>query len=167
MPEKISIYGSSAGAILTAETTVKLRLLRLPLPAVPGIFTGMGDFAHAGDSTALYGLNGFAGHLDPPPADTASVYSYVGVTDPNDPVLSPIYADLTGFPPTLFLTSGRDLLLSGSTLLHRAYLRAGDARLVVFEALPHTFWNEFDLPESREALQQMASFLGRHLAHKP
>ena len=55
----------------------------------------------------------------------------------SDPVLSPIYADLHGLPPTLFITSGRDLLLSGTVNLHRAYLNAGvDARLVVFDALP-------------------------------
>jgi acetyl esterase/lipase len=52
-------------------------------------------------------------------------------------VLSPVYADVSGFPPTLFITSGRDLLLSGTTILHRVYLRAGvDGQLVVFEALP-------------------------------
>jgi len=79
-------------------------------------------------------------------------------------VLSPVYADLSGFPPTLFITSGRDLLLSGTTILHRAYLRAGvDAQLVVFEALPHAFWNNPDLPESKEADQLMAAFLAKHL----
>ncbi len=163
-PKHIGIYGSSAGAMLTAEVTVKLRLLGLPLPGVTGIFSGDGDFAHAGDSVALYGLNGFAGHHDVPSDDLASLDPYVGSTDLRDPVLSPIYADLRGFPPTLFVSSGRDLLLSSTTVLHRAYLRAGvEAELVVFEGLPHTFWNEFDLPESQEALRVMASFLGKHL----
>jgi acetyl esterase/lipase len=79
-------------------------------------------------------------------------------------VLSPVYSNLTGVPPTLFITSGRDLLLSGTTILHRAYLRAGvDAQLVVFEALPHAFWNNPNLPESKEAHQFMATFLDRHL----
>ncbi len=163
-PQHIGIYGSSAGAILTAEVTVKLRQLGLPLPAVTGIFSGSGDMSRSGDSVALFGLNGFAGHHATPPAQDVPMNAYVGATNPMDPVLSPLYADLTGFPPTLFVTSGRDLLLSATTILHRAYLRAGvDAQLVVFEALPHTFWNEFNLPESREALTLMASFLGRHL----
>jgi acetyl esterase/lipase len=69
-----------------------------------------------------------------------------------------------GSLPTLFISSGRDLLLSGTTNLHRAYLRAGvDARLVVFGALPHAFWNNPSLPESKEADQLMASFLDKHL----
>ena len=108
-PQHIGLYGSSAGAILTAEVTVKLRLLGLPLPGVTGIFSGDGDLANAGDSVALYGLNGFAGYHAVPSADMASLDPYIGSTDRRDPVLSPIYADLRGFPPTMFVTSGRDL----------------------------------------------------------
>ena len=163
-PKHIGIYGTSAGAILTAEVTSKIKQLGLPMPGATGVFSGMGDFSRAGDSIAMYGLNGFAGHLNPPKAGPSSD-SYVGKTDPKDPVLSPIYADMTGFPPTLFITSGRDLLLSGTTILHRAYLRAGvDAQLVVFEALPHAFWNDPELPESKEADAMMAKFLDNHLA---
>ena len=67
-PEHIVIYGTSAGAILTAEVTAKIKQLGLPMPAALGIFSGMGDFARNGDSIAMYGLRGLAGHLDPPEA---------------------------------------------------------------------------------------------------
>lgn len=88
----------------------------------------------------------------------------MGRTDPRDPVLSPVFADLRGLPPTLFITSTRDKLLSGTTLLDRAFLRAGvDTRLIVFEALPHTFWNDPNLPESTEAHHDMADFFSAHL----
>jgi monoterpene epsilon-lactone hydrolase len=50
-------------------------------------------------------------------------------------------------------------LLSGTSIMHRAYLRAGvDAQLVVFEALPHTFWETVDMPESKECHEIMAKF---------
>jgi acetyl esterase/lipase len=79
-------------------------------------------------------------------------------------VLSPIYGDLHGLPPTLFVTSGRDLLLSGTVNLHRAYLNAGvDARLVVFDALPHAFWYDPLLPEAIEANHMMAEFFVKEL----
>jgi epsilon-lactone hydrolase len=56
------------------------------------------------------------------------------------------------------------LALSGTVILHRAFLRAGvEAQLVVFEALPHAFWNNPDLPESKEADQLMAAFFDHHL----
>jgi acetyl esterase/lipase len=162
-PDHIILYGTSAGAILTAETAVKIKQLGLPLPAALGIFSGMGDFARAGDSWAIYSLRGFSGHLDPPASGPHDPFYGTG-TDPRDPVLSPVYADLHGLPPTLFITSERDALLSGTVNLHRAYLHAGvDARLVVFDALPHAFWYNSKLPESIEANHMMADFFLEHL----
>ena len=162
-PQHIVLYGTSAGAILTAEVAAKLKQLGLPLPAALGIFSGMGDFARGGDSIAMYALRGLSGHLDPPEAG-AHDPSYVASADPKDPVLSPIYGDLHGLPPTLFVTSGRDLLLSGTVNLHRAYLNAGvDARLVVFDALPHAFWYDPLLPEAIEANHTMAEFFVKEL----
>jgi len=153
------IYGTSAGAIMTGEVAVKLKQLGLPEPAALGIFSGIGDFARAGDSAALFSLRGLAGHLDPPTSGPHDPY-YIGNANPTDPVLSPIYADLHGLPPTLFVTATRDALLSGTVNLHRAFLRAGvDARLVVFDALPHAFWYNAALPESIEASHIMAGFL--------
>jgi acetyl esterase/lipase len=90
---------------------------------------------------------------------------YVGKTDRKDPVLSPFFADLHGMPPTLLVTSTRDILLSDTSTFHRALLRSGvDARLVVFEALPHAFWYHFQLPETKEALELMAKFFDEKLA---
>lgn len=163
-PRHIVIYGTSAGAIMTGEVAVKLKQLGLPLPAALGIFSGIGDFARAGDSAALFTLRGLGGHLDPPDSTPHDPY-YIGASDPRDPVLSPIYADLRGMPPTLFITATRDALLSGTVNLHRAFLRAGvDARLVVFDALPHAFWYNASLPESIEASHIMADFFLKHVS---
>jgi len=162
-PGHIVIYGTSAGAILTAEVAARLKQLGVPLPAALGIFSGMGDFARSGDSVALYALRGFSGHLDPPEPEPHDP-DYAATADPRDPVLSPIFGDLHGMPPTLFVTSGRDLLLSGTVNLHRAYLNAGvDARLVVFDALPHAFWYDSTLPEAIEANHTMADFFVQQL----
>jgi len=162
-PQNVALYGTSAGAILTGEVTVKMRQLGLPLPGALGIFSGNGDLSQAADSLAIYALNGFSGPLRPP-SKTDTAKEYLGTTDPKDPVVSPLYANLKGFPPTLLITSTRDLLLSGTTILQRALLRAGvDAQLVVFEALPHAFWNDAHLPESKEADAIMARFFDAHL----
>jgi epsilon-lactone hydrolase len=162
-PDHIVLYGTSAGATMTAEAAVRLKQLHLPLPAALGIFSTLDSFARMGDSYAIFNLSGFRGHLDPPGPGVHDPY-YTGDTDPKDPVLSPIYADLHGMPPTLFVTSERDALLSSTVNLHRAYLRAGvDARLVVFDALPHAFWYNSTLPESVEANHIMADFMLQHL----
>ena len=160
-PEHIGLFGTSAGAILTAQVAVKLRQLNLPLPAALGIFSGLGQMDEWDDSRAIYTLSGFGGQQPQKPSDPSP---YVGKTNPKDPVLSPVYADLKGFPPALFVTSTRDILLSGTTILHRAWLRAGaEADLVVFEALPHAFWYNYQLPETKEALALMSRFFDRRL----
>jgi len=165
-PEKIAIYGTSAGAILTAETGVKIKELGLPRPAALGIFSALGDFSKAGDSWSLFSIQGLTGTVAPR-SSGALLPDYVKQTEPTNPVLSPVYSDLRGMPPTLFLTSTRDMLLSGTVILHQAFLRAGnDTRLMVYEALPHAFWLDFHLPESRVANETMAHFLDAHLGDK-
>src|SRR5258706_8336174 len=166
-PKNIAVYGTSAGAVLGAQAMVQFRKLGLPLPAALGFFSGYVDLARYGDSRFLYGsgsLKNFSDMIEP--LKGLGMVPYVGDHDRKDPVLSPIYADMRGFPPTLCMTSTRDHCLSGTVDFHRALLRAGvDAQLMVFDALPHAFWYQFDLPESKEALEAQARFLDRHLGH--
>ena len=165
-PKNIAIYGTSAGAILTCEVTLRLKQLKLPLPGALGVFSGLGDFSRVSDSRQLYTLDGLPGMLQPTDPSRLPDDEYVGRTSRRDPVLSPLFADLSGLPPTLLVTSTRDMLLGDTTTLHRALLRQGvDARLVVFEALPHAFWYHFEFPETREALELMAHFLDSAVGH--
>jgi acetyl esterase/lipase len=165
-PQNIGIFGTSAGAILTAEVAVRLKKAGLPLPAALGIFSGHADFSQVGDSWQLFTLDGFPGMLQPTDSNHLPDSSYIGKTDRKDPALSPLFADLHGLPPTLLVTSTRDILLSGTSIFDRALLSAGvDAQLVVFEALPHAFWYHFQLPETREALELMAKFFDDKIGH--
>lgn len=165
-PNSIGIFGTSAGAILTCEVTVKLKQLGLPLPGALGVFSSLADFSRPGDSRQLFTLNGFPGQLQPVDPQHLPDNEYVGKIDRKDPVLSPLFADLHSWPPSLLVTSTRDLLLSDTATFHRALLRAGDnSQLVVFEALPHAFWYHFQLPETREALELMARFFDQKLEH--
>ena len=159
------MFGTSAGAILTCEVAVRLNW-GLPLPAALGIFSALADFSRTSDSRALFTLNGLPGRLEVQDPKLTPHSQYPGNTDRKDPVLSPIFADLHGMPPSLLVTSTRDLLLSDTALFHLALLRAGnDAQLVVFEALPHAFWYHFQLPETKEALQLMADFFDKKVGH--
>src|SRR5579864_5197655 len=163
-PRNIGIFGTSAGAILTAEVTARLKQLGLPLPGALGIFSTLADFSRPSDSQQLFALNGFSGSIEPQPRDQPHDLDYVGKTDPKDPVLSPQFADLRGWPSSLLVTSTRDLLLSNTSMFHLRLLRAGvDSQLLVFEALPHAFWYHFQLPETQEALEMMAKFFDEKL----
>ncbi len=166
-PAHIAVYGTSAGAILTSEFAVRLNQLHLPQPAALGIFSALSDFYTGGDSGALYALSGFPGVQAPPapnPDHRSFDPEYTGSTDVRDPVLAPTLANLTGLPPTLFISSSRDLLLSGTTTLQRAWMRDGvPTQMVVFDGLPHAFWNDVSLPESKEAYAAIARFFDEQL----
>jgi len=167
-PQNIGLYGTSAGAALTAETAAKIKQLGLPMPAALGFFSGWADFNLPGDSVSWFTIGGLRATQS---ADALLRSNpYVGNTDLKDPILSPLYSDLKGYPPTLCITGTRDFLLSGTALYHRALLRAGvDAELVVFEAMPHAHWIMYhDTQEAAEAFSDMAKFfdqkVGRSVA---
>jgi acetyl esterase/lipase len=163
-PHNIGIFGTSAGATLTSEVAVKLKQLGLPMPAALGMFSVHPDYSRPTDSQEFFGLNGISGDLQPRDPNRAPDDAYAGSTNRKDPVLSPMFADLTGMPTSLLVSSTRDLLLSDTAMFHRALLHAGvDARLVVFEALPHSFWSNVQLPETKEALQLMADFFDKYV----
>ena len=118
----------------------------------------------AGDSQSIYALRGLAGHLDPPTAEPHDA-EYVGKTDPKDPVLSPIYADLHGLPPTL-VRHERPRPAAERHGQPRTRLPARGRRhanLVLFDGLPHAFWYDSTLPEAIEANHLMADFFVKHL----
>jgi len=157
---RIGIYGSSAGGFLTAQTIMRLQSEGLPLPACCGVFTGGGDLDDLGDSAQIFTLMGFWGdRLLPTDHALSEIRAYLGGADRNDPLVSPIKGDLSGFPPTLLLTGTRDAVLSATSSFHRALRRAGaEAELYVFEAMPHAHWYMLQLPEAREAIDVMVRF---------
>jgi len=156
---QIAVYGTSAGAVLSGELVAKLTSLKKPMPAALGFFSGSADLSKSGDSESW---------MPSPTGDktlTEATAPYIGKTDPADPILSPLHGDLAGFPPTLLVSSTRDALLSGTSIFGRALIEQGvDARLVVFDGLPHAFWAYMDIPESGEANALMAKFLKDRLA---
>ena len=89
-PDHIVIYGTSAGAILTAEVAAKIKQLGLPHARCSRHLQRHGRLCAHGDSVPSIRLRGFSGHLDPPEPGT-SRSGVSGGTDPRDPVLSPIY----------------------------------------------------------------------------
>jgi len=160
-PRDIGVYGTSAGAVIGPQLMMRLKAEGLPLTGVLGVFSGEPDMVGTADS-----LRVFARAFEEKVLTDAK-WSYVDGADPHDPLLSPIRGDLSGFPPTLCLSSGRDILLSGTINLHRALTDAGvDAELLVYDALPHAFWSTMLAPESDDAFKRMAAFLTKHLGRR-
>ena len=164
-PENIGIYGTSAGGTLTAQIQARILAEKLPSPAALGVFTCTADFAELGDSAQIFSVAGFWGEIAPDLDHPSSeLGSYRGTWSTKDPLLSPIHADLSKFPPTLLIAGTRDAVLSSTCLFHRALRRAGaEAELFIFEAMPHAHWYVFQLPESHEVIEITARFFNERL----
>ena len=86
---------------------------------------------------------------------------YANGRDLADPYLSPLFGDLSGFPPTMLTAGTRDLFLSNTVQMHRRLREAGvDAELHVFEARPHGGF--VGAPEDEEVNAELRRFLDRH-----
>ncbi len=157
-PQQIGIYGTSAGAVLSVQLLARLKDAQAPYPRALGFFSGSADLSRAGDSEY------FLAPMDDRRPLAEIVEPYIQGCDKADPRVSPLYMDLTDFPPTLCISGTRDFMLSQTVIFHQALLRAKiDARLVVFEAMPHAHWCYLDIPECDEAFEVMAEFFKKHL----
>ena len=160
-PADIAVYGTSAGAVIGPQLMMRLQAESLPLPGALGVFSGEPDMVGTADSLKIFAKSDEAQLL------TDCKWAYVGGADPKDPMLSPIYGDLSFFPPTLCVSSGRDVLLSGTVNLNRKLSDAGVlTELVVYDALPHAFWAMMLAPESEDAFRRMSAFLVKHLGRR-
>ncbi|WP_447756673.1 alpha/beta hydrolase [Sphingopyxis fribergensis] len=157
-PTSIGIYGTSAGAVLTGQLLARIKAEGLPMPAAAGVFSGSADLALVSDCEAF--LPSIMGTRTGPEV----LADYCAGTERTDPLLSPLYGDLSGLPPTLLMTSTRDQLLSQTVRFHLALRKAGvDADLMVYEGMLHAFWAYMECPETEDALAAQAAFFDRHL----
>ena len=162
-PKNIGMFGASGGCTLAQTTILWLPLQKLPLPGAVGLGTCSGG-SNPGD--ARYTLNG----LD---AGLSSAFSgqlpygrrNAAPRKPTEPPATALDGDIPkGYPPAFLLAGTRDMCLSQTVLLHRKLRNAGvEADLNVFEGMWHYFWENPELPESREAMAALASFFNRHL----
>ena len=159
LPDTADIFvgGASAGGNLAAALLVRARDEGLPMPAALVLPTPAVDLIESGDTFQT--LDGVDGGMR---GQMAVNLLYANGHDLTDPYLSPLFADLSGFPPTFLQSGTRDLLLSNTVMMHRKLLAARvDAELHVFEAMPHTGFGG-SAPEDIELDAAIRTFLDKH-----
>jgi acetyl esterase/lipase len=163
-PGSVGVFGTSAGGGLILAMVLRLKALGLPLPGALAVGTPWADLAGEGDSYVVNrGVDGRLPQYDGVLAAMARIYA--GETPLDDPLISPVHGDLSGFPPTLLTTGTRDLLLSDTVRVHRRLRAAGvESRLEVHEAMSHAdYCYAVDSPESAAVFGDIAAFFDRHL----
>ncbi len=161
--EKIALGGTSSGANLVIATIQKLKELKIDMPASLYLATPWSDLSKTGDT--LYTLEGldltlisYEGGLG------RAARLYAGDRDLKDPLMSPLYGDFSGFPPTLLISGTRDLFLSDTARTHRKLRAAGvEADLHIFEGLSHGEHQRVEKSaESLEVYREWGDFMRGH-----
>lgn len=155
-PHDVVIAGDSAGGGLSVAAALRLRELALPLPRALVLFSPWVDL----------GLD----QLPSPPLGevmltlpwvTQCARAYVARADARHPLVSPVYADLAGLPPTLIQVGTDEILLGDSRRLREQLQSTGVA--VSYEEFPRR-WHVFQanagvLADADRALDAVARFI--------
>ncbi|MFJ1755527.1 alpha/beta hydrolase [Kitasatospora sp. NPDC088134] len=161
-PRTLVLAGDSAGGALALATLLAARAAGLPQPAAVVLFSPWVDLALRGGSLRTKAdadrifteadLRAYAAH-------------YLGAADPENPLASPLYADLTGLPPLLIQVGANELVLDDAVrLAARAGAADVDVTLEIGGNLPHVFQHHYGrLEEADAALDRAAAFLTAHL----
>jgi len=93
------------------------------------------------------------------------VASYLGETDPKNPLASPLYGDVSGLPPIRVHVGDDEVLLDDSRrYVERAVAAGVDAELDVWMGMPHGFVTGIrEFAAARQALQAIGAFLAERL----
>ncbi len=161
---KTGVFGTSTGGGLTLILTMRAREAGLPLPGALAAGTPWTDLTKTGDSYRVHaGVDNVLVSHDGWVSEAAQIYA--GDNDWKNPLLSPVYGDVQGFPPTLLTTGTRDLFLSNTVRMHMKLRQAGVAAdLIVFEGMSHAQYHMLpSAPETIFHFEELARFFEKNL----
>lgn len=162
--DQIVIVGDSAGGGLALATVIKLRDLKVDLPAALGLFSPWVDLTLKGDTIET--LKDFDNVLSKRQLEGAAKI-YAEKQELTNPLISPVFADLKNCPPMMILAGGREILLSDSiNLARRANLDNTTVNFIVWDKLDHVFAVDSTLLESKEAIEILGKFLLEKMNYK-
>lgn len=160
-PALVTIAGDSAGGGAALATLGALKAAGTPLPGAAYVLSPWTDLTASGTSVVT------RAPFDPMLRSDGlleAATTYAGDTPLDHPGVSPLFADPTGYPPTLIQTGVDEILLSDSTRLAERYEAAGvHVRLDLRDDLWHVYQMLAGfMPEATDALVRAAVFIREH-----
>ena len=132
---QILLCGESAGGGLIYALCLKLKELGLPLSC--GLI-GISPWTDLTSSGKSYEENR---EVDPSMSpELLQFYAKCYTDDPADPLCSPLFGDLTGFPPSLLFVGGDEVMLDDTRMLHQKLVKSGcRSKLIVAPERWHAY----------------------------
>jgi len=158
----IVVAGDSTGGNMAFALVHRLRAANKPLP---GGVVGISSVTDLTGASPSFKTNAELDVVFPPDLLEIIRDLYAPGADWTDPFLSPLYGDLTGFPPS-FLQAGGDEMLADDSRRMAAKLQAAGVEVVL--DVPPELWHVYvmsgdQLPEAQQSLEKIAAFITSHL----
>jgi epsilon-lactone hydrolase len=157
-PKSIAVVGDSAGGGMALAAAVRLRDAGEPLPACLVCLSPWTDMTGNSQSLSTNSERDsmFVGQDIQRYADV-----YLGDQSRQNPLASPLLADLSGLPRVLIQVGRDEVLLDDARSLHaKVQAAGGSSTLHIYENVPHGWhYGAPFVPETREALREVAEFI--------
>ncbi len=157
-PRKLIIAGDSAGGGLALALVLALKQRGLAAPAGLVLYSPWTDLAVTG---ASIDANEKTDAMFKAEYIRKGIGRVLNGADPMDPLASPLYGDVSAFPPSLIFVSDDEVLRDDALRMHERLLEAGARSTLISErGLPHV-WPIFVgmFPEALTAVRRSAAFI--------
>ncbi|WP_317932469.1 alpha/beta hydrolase [Halioxenophilus sp. WMMB6] len=157
--DKLFIMGDSAGGNLTLASMLALKQGGKRLPDAAVVFSPAANLEYE---------RAEAQELDPrDPILNAKLLPFIVANyvqeqaNLKDPLVSPLYGDLAGLPPTLLQVGDAEILYDdGCSFAEAANAQGSQVQLSVWPDMPHVFQGFAPLlPEAVQAIDELANFI--------
>lgn len=160
-PAHITLCGESAGGGLCYALCLKLKELSMPMPAGIIAISPWTDLTASGPS--------YEENRDNDPSmslDTLDFYANNYTDHRENPLVSPLFGDLTGMPPSLIFAGGDEIMKSDATGLHEKLLCLGCVSSLTVRPERWHAYILYGIEEDGEDITAMNRFLNQHMAQE-
>jgi epsilon-lactone hydrolase len=156
--DRIAFAGDSVGGWLAVTVQLRARQQGLPLPAAALLISPCVDMETTGGS---YEKNRDSDPFFKPEVVRGIIRNFLGDSDPCDPGVNPLHADLDGLGPLYLQAGGDETLADDARLLAEHAGQAGvDVRVRIVPGMLHTFQMAAGrAPEADDAIRELASWV--------
>ena len=158
-PEQIVLCGESAGGGLICALCLRLKEMNMAMPAGLIAISPWTDLTCSGKT--------YEENREADPSLTEELLRFYadcytgGLTSKEEPLVSPLFGDLTGFPPVLLFVGGDEILLDDTRRLHQKLVDAGcESKMIVAPERWHAYVLYY-LNENMSDFEEMGKFLNR------
>ena len=152
----VIVAGDSAGGNMALSLVLKLKSQNRLLPRGLVLMSPWTDLTSSGKTHIT------RAEVDPVLNEEylkSMIENYAPEQPLDDPLISPLFGEFEGFPPTYIQVGDNEVLLSDATMLHKKMIQANvSAKLDVFKGMWHVFQMS-PLKTAYDAMEKNAEFI--------